>query len=187
MLQLAEEKLIKNNLTENCSLMNHNFVNQALPQTFGLGLVTFYTFNYLLSPEDQRAFLHHVAESLLPGASLALHLFYPGPLLYPEIEGKWINKGRYQIENQTVFLHDFRRMVDEHTEERLQAFEYESGRREEIRTLRRLVKKNEIRRLLISAGFSDPVLVNNFNWEDLTTLTPDLETESEFVVTAKKT
>ncbi len=95
MLRLAENKLIKNHLQERCILLNHNFVDQALPQTYGLALVTFYTFNYLLTPEHQKAFLGHVDESLLPGSLIVLHLFYPHTLSHPETNGKWIDKGQY--------------------------------------------------------------------------------------------
>ncbi len=139
MLRLAEDKLKKNHQRERCKLVNHNFVDQALPQVYGLALVTFYTFNYLLSPEHQKAFLNHVAESLLPGSVIVLHLFYPHALSHPETNGKWIDKGQYQVAGETILLQDFRRMLDEHLEERIQAFIYPTGRREEIHTLRRYV------------------------------------------------
>jgi SAM-dependent methyltransferase len=186
MLQLAIDKLDKNQLQEKSTLLNYNFVNQALPQTFGLALVTFYTFNYLLSPEHQRAFLDHVAESLLPGSSIALHLFFPHPLLHPETAGTWITKGRYSIDDQKFILHDRRDMAEKQVEERTQVFEYESGIREEIRTLRRLVTKDEIYHLLLSSGFSAPVLINNFNLEEQTQMHPGLKTASEFFVKAEK-
>ena len=173
-------------MMERCTLLNHNFVVNALPQEYGLALVTFYTFNYLLSQDQQQAFLTHVAASLRPGAIIALHLFYPSVLLHPETAGKWINKGHYAIDNQTVLLHDFRCMVDEHTEERLQAFQYESGHREEIRTLRRLVTQAEIYQLLISSGFVAPVLIANFDLQCLTPMHPDMETNKKFVVMAEK-
>jgi SAM-dependent methyltransferase len=186
MLQLADDKLNKNHLRERCTLLNHNFVDQALLQTYGLALVTFYTFNYLLSPEHQRAFLDHVAESLLPGSVIALHLFYPNPLLHPETAGQWIDKGKFQVSGELILLEDFRRMKDEHLEERKQAFTYESGQREEIHTLRRYVPQSEMYRLLIDAGFTTPVLIDNYNLQRLTPLQPDGKTNGDFVVMAKK-
>ncbi|MGA3085045.1 MAG: class I SAM-dependent methyltransferase, partial [Thermodesulfobacteriota bacterium] len=57
MLRLAGDKLQKNHLIEKCTLLNHNFVDSSLSQKIGLALVTFYTFNYLLSQDHQMAFL----------------------------------------------------------------------------------------------------------------------------------
>ncbi len=186
MLQLASNKVNRNQLGENCTLLNHNFVDQALPQTYSLALVTFYTFNYFLSPEHQKAFLNHLTESLLPGSVIALHLFYPNPLLHPETSDKWIDKGQYQVEGETILLQDFRRMPNKHLEERRQAFIYKSGRREEIQTLRRYVSLSDIYSLLINSGFTALVQVNNFDFQCLTPLHPGLETNKEFVVMAKK-
>jgi SAM-dependent methyltransferase len=186
MLRLAEDKLQKNQQRGRCKLVNHNFVDHALPHAYGLALVTFYTFNYLLSPDDQKAFLNHVAESLLPGSVIVFHLFYPHTLSHPETSGKWIDKGQYRVAGETIFLQDFRRMSNEHLEERIQAFRYKTGHREEIHTLRRYVSPGEIYRLLIDAGFAAPVLINNFDLRSLTLLQPDLETNGDFVVMAEK-
>lgn len=185
MLRLADEKLNKNHLGEGCTLFNHNFVDQALPRTYGLALVTFYTFNYLLSPEQQKAFLDHVAETLLPGSVIVLHLFYPNPLLHPETAGKWIEKGPYQVAGETIFLQDFRRLSNPHLEERRQAFIYKSGHREEISTLRRYVTQADIYRLLLDSGFEKPVIIDNFDLQKQSPLTPDAVTAKEFVVMAQ--
>ena len=186
MLQLADEKLKKNHLRERCTLLNHNFADRALPPNYGLALITFYTFNYLLSPEHQKAFLDHVAESLLPGSAIALHLFYPNVLLHPETDGKWIDKGSYHIAGEKVLLQDFRRMSDAYLEERIQAFIFESGRREEIKTLRRFVTQADIYRLLADSGFEAPVSIGQFDLQEQTLLTPDTVTDKEFVVLAEK-
>lgn len=186
MLRLADEKLNKNHSRERCTLLNHNFVDQALPRIYGLALVTFYTFNYLLSPEQQKAFLDHVAETLLPGSAIALHLFYPNPLLHPETAGKWIEKGQYPIAGETILLQDLRRMSNPTLEERRQAFIFESGRREEISTLRRYVAQADIYRLLLGSGFETPVLIDDFDLQKQTLLTPDAVTAKEFVVVARK-
>jgi SAM-dependent methyltransferase len=186
MLLLAGEKLSKKHLRERCVLINHNFADQALPQTFGLALVTFYTFNYLLSPESQKAFLDHLAQALLPGSIVALHLFYPNPLLHPETSGKWIDKGSYRIDGEAILLQDFRCLANPHLEERRQAFIFESGRREEIRTLRRYVSQADIYHLLIDSGFAAPVLIEQFDLQKQTPLSPDALTSQEFVVMAEK-
>jgi SAM-dependent methyltransferase len=186
MLRLAKDKLNKNYLGEKCTLLIHNFVEHPLPQIFGLALITFYTFNYLLYPGDQKAFLKHVAESLLPGSVIALHLFYPNPLLHPEIAGQWIDKGPYRVAGELFFLEDYRRMADEHQEERIQAFTSKSGERDEILTKRRYVSQSEMYRLLIDSGFAAPVLIKNFDLHGRTLLQPDGQTNGDFVVLAKK-
>jgi SAM-dependent methyltransferase len=186
MLQLAKDKLNKNHLGERVTLLDHNFAEQALPRTFGLALVTFYTFNYLLSPVHQKAFLDHVAESLLPGSVLALHLFYPNPMLHPETSGKWIDKGKYRVAGEWILLEDSRRMMDNHLEERKQAFTYESGQREEIHTIRRYVSQAEMYRLLIDSRFTNPVLINNYDLQCQTPLQPNRGTNGDFVVMAIK-
>lgn len=186
MLQLAEEKLKKNHLDGKCTLLNHNFVERALPRTYGLALVTFYTYNYLLSPEDQKAFLDHVAETLLPGSIIALHLFYPHPLHHPETAGKWVDKGSYQVAGETVLLQDFRCMLNEHLEERIQAFISESGQREEIKTLRRYVRPADMHRLLLDSGFEKPILIDDFDQQKETLLTLDTVITKEYVIMAQK-
>ncbi|MBI4766414.1 MAG: class I SAM-dependent methyltransferase [Deltaproteobacteria bacterium] len=186
MLRLAEEKLNKNSLRERGTLLNHDFVDQALTRTYGLGLVTFYTFNYLLSPEQQKAFLDHVAETLLPGSAIVLHLFYPNPLLHPDTAGKWIEKGPYRVAGETIFLQDLRRMSNPHLEERIQAFVFESGHREEISTFRRYVTQADIYRLLLDSGFETTVLIDDFDLLKQTPLIPEAVTTKEFVVMAQK-
>ncbi|MEW6187161.1 MAG: class I SAM-dependent methyltransferase [Thermodesulfobacteriota bacterium] len=186
MLSLASRKIKKQFPEGDCILLNHNFLNGPLAPEFGLALLTFYTFNYLLTPKEQTVFLKNIAESLLPPSTIVLHLFYPGPLLHPETAGKWIDKGRFRIGNRNILLYDFRHMIDNHIEERLQTFEYESGKREEIRTLRRWVKGDEISELLSSSGFSRPTLVPEFDLSKQAPLIPGQEIPSEFVVKAEK-
>lgn len=186
MLALASEKIQGQGLMKHCLLLHHDFTVGPLPREYGLGLITFYTFNYLLTPEDQRRFLENIAQSLLPGSTLALHLFFPSPLLHPETAGQWVFKGRFRIQGETVLLHDMRRMLDPWIEERIQAFEYPSGQREEIRTLRRWVTPAEIHDLLVSCGFSSPKGITGTTRNDHIPLDPQTPIHKDLIVTAIK-
>jgi len=186
MLLLAKTKLDAAHLAGNCILLNYNFVAGPLPAQYGLALVTYYTFNYLLTEHDQLAFLRHVAASLEPGARIGLHLFYPGALSRPEIAGQWIEKGTYQVDGKEIRLRDRRSMLDSCTEERLQVFAYSSGQREEIRTLRRYVPMAEAARLLVACGFSSPVVTHAFDPRRLVRIDEQRAAPGEFLLVAEK-
>lgn len=187
MLALAQQKICHQGLSEKVLLINHDFVDGPLSEgLYGLALITFYTFNYLLTPEEQKSFLKHIAETLLPGATIALHLFYPSPLLHPETAGQWIFKGRFPIQKETVLLHDRRRMIHEKMEERIQAFEYPSGRTENIRTLRRWVTSAEIYDLLIACGFSSPHRIRHFSLKEQIPLDSKTVIHEDLIIIAKK-
>ncbi len=185
MLQIARVKLERHRVNDKCVLLNHNFVDAPLPQKYGLALVTFYTFNYL-PPERQLAFLDHIAASLLPAAKVGLHLFYPAALLHPGTAGRWIDKGQYQLDGETIHLRDRRRMLDRVTEERVQVFTFNSGKTEEIRTTRYFVTPSEIAQLLSASGFATPLIATDLNAGRWTPIHADVETTSEFFVVAEK-
>ena len=186
MLLLAKAKLESAHLNEKCRLLHHNFVDGALPDRYGLALVTFYTFNYLLAQEDQRALLRHIADSLEPGARIGLHLFCPGILNKPEMAGQWIDKGKYRVGGEDVHLRDRRRMLDDCTEERIQVFTDGSGNREEIRSLRRYVTGTEMADLLVTAGFTSILVTRDFNLNSLIPIEDDRDAPGEFLVVAER-
>jgi SAM-dependent methyltransferase len=186
MLELAQCKLDQQQLGDKCTLLNHDFIHAPLPSKYALALVTFYTYNYLLTAEQQSSFLRHIADSLSPGSKIALHLFCPNPLRHPETDGRWIDKGSYQIDSQKIALQDRRTMLDERTEERVQVFSFDSGRREEIHTIRRYVTQSEIAKLLISAGFASPLATPDFNLDHLAPIDQNTVTPGEFLVVAEK-
>ena len=186
MLSLAQAKLKAHQLDNACTLLNHNFVDAPLASKYALALVTFYTFNYLLTAEQQSSFLHHVAECLEPESKIAVHLFSPDPLRRPETAGLWIEKGSYQIAGDKITLQDRRAMLDDRTEERIQIFTFDSGRREEIRTLRRYVSQTEIAKLLSAAGFAPPLSTPDLNLSHLAPIDPNYEIPGEFLVVAEK-
>ena len=158
MLALAQAKIAHAGLGSRCRLQRHNLVDAPLPGPYGLALVTFYTFNYLQTEDEQSAFLRHVAATLAPGAKVALHLFCPVSLVDAAQGGRWVDKGIYSIGAETVALRDRRCLLDGRWEERRQVFTLSSGRQEEIRTVRRWVSQPEAARLLLQAGFVHPVV-----------------------------
>jgi SAM-dependent methyltransferase len=186
MLELAQCKLDQQRLGDKCTLLNHDYIHAPLPYKHTLALVTFYTFNYLLDAEQQSSFLRHVADSLTPGSKIALHLFCPGPLRRPDTAARWIDKGSYQIAGENMALRDRRAMLDGQTEERIQVFTFDTGRREEIRTIRRYVTQSEIANLLVAAGFTSPVATPDLCLEHLAPIDGSAETHGEFLVVAEK-
>ncbi len=186
MLAIARAKLARGGYEGRYALLNHDLTACPLAEHYGLALVTFYTFNYLLDSAGQAAFLRHLAASLRPGARVALHLFYPAPLAHPEIAGQWVEKGPYLVGGESVLLRDRRAMLDESLEERVQAFVFASRRREEIRTVRRFVRKDEIGRFLTEAGFANPLAGEGFDLGRLAPADAEAVTAGEFVVVAEK-
>ena len=186
MLLLAKTRLESAHLGEKCRLLHHNFVDDALPEKYGLALVTYYTFNYLLTQKDQRAFLRRIADSLEPGARIGLHLFCPSLLSKPEMEGQWIDKGKYRVGAEDVHLRDRRRMLDDCTEERIQVFADGSGSREEICTLRRYVTGAEMAELLVTAGFTSILVTRDFNLDSLIPIEDNRDAPGEFLVVAER-
>ena len=185
MLQIARAKLEPYCLGDKCTLLNHNFVDAPLPQKYGLGLVTFYTFNYL-PPEQRVAFLAHIAVSLQPSAKIGLHLFYPAALLHSETVGQWVDKGLYQLDGEEIHLRDQRRMLDHVTEERVQLFTFDSGKIEEIRTTRYYVTPSEIAQLLSASGFGTPLIASDPNAGHWTPVHAKVETMRGFFIVAEK-
>ena len=183
MLSLARKKLAQEGLAKSC-LVNHDFAAAPLPGgQFALALVTFYTFNYLPTPDRQSSFLKTLAACLRPGARIVMHLFYPLPLHQSELADRWVDKGSYRIGGVDVTLHDKRRMLDERLEERIQVFRFASGRQEEIRTVRRFVDSREARQLLLRAGFTNLNFAEDFAPGNLRPLAEeDMTTEQEYVV-----
>lgn len=186
MLALARAKLSGEECADRYLLISHDLAARPLAGQYGLALVTFYTFNYLLDDDRQSSFLHNIATSLAAGARIALHLFYPAPLAHPETAGRWTEKGPYQVGGESVTLRDQRTMLNEDTEERIQVFCFASGRREEIRTLRRLVRREEICRLLLGAGFTSPLVGEDFDFGHLASPDASAATVREFMIVAQK-
>ena len=185
MLALAQRKMNREPLGHNCSLVLHDFANGTLPGRYGAALVTFYTFNYV-HPDRRSAFLEHLGRNLTESAPVILHLFYPATLVHPELEGKWQAKGCYRLEGKEIKLRDCRRMLNAHTEERLQRYETGSGASEEIKTVRYYLPPAEMAGLLVAAGFARVRAGWDLQYEHLQPLIGPDEPRGEYMMVAEK-
>jgi len=185
MLALAQEKLEQVAHGQSCTLILHDFSGAPLPQKYEAALVTFYTFNYI-HPDQRLRLLNNLGRSLADGSLIILHLFYPDPLAHPDLAGKWQQKGCYRIDGEAVTLHDYRRMLDYNTEERIQRYIYGSGVNEEIQTERYYLSSAEISELLNAAGFDRVQATWDLQFEHLEPLVGQREMAGEFMVVAER-
>ena len=115
-------------------LINHDFDQGTLPGTFTLGLVTYFTFNYILDKPER--FLKNLADSLFAHHTLLIDLFYPTVLHSPDLDGQWM-KDTMQHQGRLVAYTEKRSWIaKKHIEERVQVFE-DQGHKQEILTQRR--------------------------------------------------
>jgi SAM-dependent methyltransferase len=182
MLDRARQK-IAIGYEDRATLLLHDLSQAPLPGRYGLVLVTFFTFNYLLDPESQRALLGNISACMSDEARLALHLFHPAAL-NPAASGAWIEKGPLSIAGQSVMLRDCRVMLDERIEERTQVFVFENGRQETIRTLRRYSTPTELGALLRESGFECLGMTETLELQDLAPIRAD--SARDFIVLARK-
>ncbi|MGD0517893.1 MAG: class I SAM-dependent methyltransferase [Thermoguttaceae bacterium] len=185
MLALAQRKLKQEPLGPNGALVLHDFAKGPLPGRYGAALITFYTFNYI-HPSERLAFLEHLGRNVVEGAPVILHLFYPATLAHPELEGKWQDKGCYQIEGREVRLYDCRRMLNGYTEERCQRYEMSMGASEEIQTVRYYLPPVEMAGLLSAAGFARLRLGWDLRYDHLEPLAGRDGPSGEYMVVAER-
>jgi SAM-dependent methyltransferase len=185
MLALAQGKLMHEPLGRNGSLILHDFACGALPRRYEAALITFYTFNYV-RPDERLGFLENLRRSLVDGAPVSLHLFYPDALAHPEVAGQWQAKGCYRIDGEEVILYDRRCMLNGDTEERRQRYEFGAGTNEEIRTERYYLSPVEITGLLSAAGFKQARVAWDMQFEHLEPLVGRQEPSGEYIVVAEK-
>lgn len=183
MLALAHSKLIEYVRQGDLQLILHNLVTQPLPDRYDRVLVTFYTFNYLLTEEEARTFLVHAGTGMSPGAVLVMDLFYPLAYLDPAREGKWQERA-WRHEGKEVKLLD-RRSMQGSLEKRVQVY---GGRREEntITTYRRFYTKPEIHHLLKETGFGSIYFTDTYDPETFHQLSAAESTENRFAVMATR-
>jgi SAM-dependent methyltransferase len=182
MLKAARTKLAPYLEKGVLKLLNHDFSDGRLSGSYTLGLVTYYTFNYLLEKPEQ--FLRHLSESLFVHHTLLIDLFYPKTLHSPALDGQW-SKDSLQHNGKTVPYSEKRSWnAKKHIEERLQVFE-EDGRKQEIRTLRRYYSPKEIKDLLAKAGYTDVAVCKGYDglWVDQL---PESSLAGNFMVRARK-
>ena len=182
MLAVARAKLANYLETGQLTLLDHDFRSQPLEGMFDLVLVTFYTFNYLLTEDEQDCFLANVHNSLAPQGMLMMDLFFPQPLARPEDADQW-SESVMVGNGSNVVLRQKRRMVGS-VEERVQMYR-ESGTCDEIITNRRYVTKQEVDVLLTRARFSDVRVADGYALTDPHPVGINEVTGSSFICSGK--
>lgn len=163
-------------------LVNHDFDLGPLAGSHTLGLVTYFTFNYVL--ERPERFLDNLSASLFVHHTLMIDLFYPKTLHSPDLDGQW-TKDSMQHNGKTVPYMEKRSFNPKKgIEERIQVFE-EDGRKQEIKALRRYYSPKQIKALLSAAGYGDIAVCKGYDglWVDDI---PESGIGSNFVVRAKR-
>jgi SAM-dependent methyltransferase len=183
-LAKARRKLVGRGHHGRSTLLLHDLAQAPLAGRFGLALVTFFTFNYLLDAVAQRAMLANIAACLRDQGQIALHLFYPAAL-DPAVAGRWVEKGPLSVAGERLMLSDRRVMVADRIEERTQVFTLENGRRETIRTSRRYSTPAEIAALLGGASFECLGMTETLTLADLAPVRADVT--RDFMILARKT
>jgi SAM-dependent methyltransferase len=181
MLAFAGEKLADYLECGQLVLINHDFRALSLAESFDHVFVSFYTFNYLLTEDEQARFLCNVRKCLAPHGTLLLDLFYPHPLARPESADQW-TESFTTGGGGTLVLRQKRRMSGA-VEERVQIYE-KGDIRDEIVTNRRYVTKQEADALLTSAGFAEVRVANGYGLDDLHPVGATESTGSSFICAA---
>jgi SAM-dependent methyltransferase len=183
MLEIARVKLADYLDSGQLILLNHDFRFLPLDETFDHILVTFYTFNYLLTSDDQLSFLRNVRKSLVPHGTVLLDLFYPQSLARPESDNRWTKSLLDDIAT-TVLLRQKRSMTGA-VEERVQMY-HKGASRDEIVTLRSYVPKQELASLLNEAGFTNARVADGYVLDAMHCVAAAETTGSSFVCMATK-
>ena len=181
MLNVARSRLSKYLENGTLRLMNHDFRESPLSEKYDCALVTFYTFNYLLTESDQHSFLLNVQKVLTSTGILVMDLFYPQSLVQSDISGCW-KESLFDREGASVVLKQKRQMFGP-IEKRTQIYT-EGSHREEIITERRYVSKQDVEVLLKNAGFTDIRMTDEYDEAGLHSLTDGETTDSAFICVA---
>ena len=183
MLDVAGKKLVGYLQNGTLQLQKHDFRDTPVAEQYDRILVTFYTFNYLLTKTDQTSFLCNLRKSLAPNGILLLDLFYPQPLAQPETANRW-QESALKPDEYRVLLRQKRRMVGQ-IEERNQIYT-EGSHQEEIVTERCYINKQEATALLKNAGFTNIRIANGYDESELQTPAPGETMDSAFICVATK-
>jgi len=165
MLAVARQKLAAYLQKGTLKLLNHDFDQGTLGGNYTLGLVTYFTFNYILDHPER--FLRNLAGSLFAHHSLLIDLFYPKTLQSPDIDGQWM-KDSLQHNGETIPYSEKRSWnAKKDIEERVQVFE-EAGQKHEIVAKRRYYAPKNIAEMLAKAGYRDIAFCKGYDghWQD---------------------
>ncbi len=183
MLDVARMKLADYLESGQLILLDHDFRSRLLDETFDHICVTFYTFNYLLSEDEQQRFLSNILKSLAPHGTLLMDLFHPQSLARPESDNWW-TESFLTDDGVTVMLRQKRRMAGA-VEERVQVY-HKGASRDEIVTCRRFVTKQEADSLLRGAGYRDVRVSDGYVLDNLYSVGAAETTGSNFICSATK-
>ncbi len=183
MLRVAEAKLSAYLESEKLVLKNHDFRHAPLQMQYDRILVTFFTFNYLLSTSEQQQFLHNVRQSLAANGVAIIDLFYPQPLALPATSDQW-EETVFQAEGRQIALRQKRRMAG-NIEERTQIY-VDGTHQDAIVTRRCYVSKKQAEALLTQAGFHNLQVTNEYVASTFHPPGQAETTESNFVCMGRK-
>ncbi len=183
MLDVARSKLSGYLETGALRLRNHDLRRAPLGDECDCLLVTFYTFNYLLTDSDQHQFLANAQRSISPNGILAMDLFFPESLARPDSAGQW-QESALKSGARRVNLRQKKVMIGP-IEERIQVFT-EQSRREEVVTRRCYVNKQRLVTLLKDAGFADFRATERYDESAVHPLSPGEATDSPYVCLASR-
>ena len=183
MLRVAEAKLRAYLVQGKLVLKNHDFRCAPLQEQYDRILVTFFTFNYLLTVSEQQRFLLHVSQSLAANGLVILDLFYPQPLARPATSDQW-QETVLQAEGQQIALRQTRRMVG-NIEERIQIYA-DGTYQDTIVTRRCYVSQTQAAALLTQAGFHSLQVANGYAAAAFRPMGQAETPASPFVCTARK-
>jgi SAM-dependent methyltransferase len=183
MLDVAAVKLHAYLMQGQLVLHKHDFRCAPLPEQYDRILVTFFTFNYLLTAAEQQHFLRHVRQSLTAHGVVVIDFFYPQPFARPTTSDQWHDTVLH-AEGQQIALRQKRWMVGA-IEERIQIYA-DGTHHEEIVTRRRYVSPTQAAVLLTQAGFHSLHVTHGYAASALRPMGQTETTESPFVCTASK-
>ena len=181
MLDKAAVKLKKWTNNGKLRLINHDFTNSSLSDTFDTALLTFYTFNYIVDKPVN--FLQNIYDILPDKGLLLADLFYPNTMYDKSIDNKWVVK-EYLIEGKQVKIKDKRQMAGR-TEHRSQIFCIDN-QEVKIETDRRYYSPAEMKELLLTAGFSNISFSPDYDLTGFTDRLDETGLKSNYIVKAIK-
>ena len=150
MIEKSRKKLSAYLKTGNLRILKHDFCVNTISEKFTLCLITFYTFNYIL--DNPLQFLKNIYNILHIKGEIIIDCFYPHTLNQPTINNKWIEK-EFMADGKLIRIKD-RRNYSDNIELRTQVFK-ENEKTVTIDTQRRYYSPDELKELLILAGFKN--------------------------------
>jgi ubiquinone/menaquinone biosynthesis C-methylase UbiE len=181
MLDKANEKLSKWINTDSLKLVNHDFTYYRFNDSFDKVLLTFYTFNYIISkPLD---FLHNIYNSLNENGLLLMDLFYPTTFYDKSIDNVWVQKD-YSVNETCIQIKDNRHVID-NIERRQQIFNID-GSKIKIDTDRKYYSPSDIKELLVIAGFKNIEFALNYDLSGFSSMIEERYLKTNDIIKATK-